>query len=102
MLWGDKVMQMTKATLLSWDNTYILTEGEPSQDEICSLEPVQDELSIMHEDEVLETRAITIRYVSDGENIAEDLMLIADNLVSALQEGIVKPTKVRSFSLKRA
>lgn len=95
-------MKMENVTLLSWDSTYILAEGEVTESEIRKLEPVAAELATLKGEETLETRAITLRYESDGENMAEDLMLIADNLVSALVDGIVKPIKVRNFSLKSA
>lgn len=94
--------QMLKITLVSWDNTYILTEGEATESEIRSLEPVATELATLKAEETLETRAITLKYASDGENPTEDLILIADNLGEMLSDGIVKPVKVRNFSLRSA
>lgn len=95
-------MKMEKVTLLSWDNTYILVEGDVVESELCKLEPVATELATLKDGETLETRAITCRYESNGENIAEDLMLIADNLVNALTEGIIQPIMIRNFSLQSA
>ena len=95
-------MIATNITLISWDNRYILTEGIPDATEIKSLEPVATDLAVLDDEEAIGTRAITLKYMSNGENLAEDMMLIADNLVQMLKEGIVKPTKVRNYSLKRA